>query len=46
MFYFGVKQNGGRNLPNSKFEFANTTSQQQSQLILNKNQAVQACVAG
>ncbi|OLQ91707.1 hypothetical protein BIY22_17280 [Vibrio panuliri] len=39
-----MKQNHGRNLPNSKYEFANTTSQQQSQLV-QKNQAVQARVA-
>ncbi|CAK6713033.1 hypothetical protein HORM4_170054 [Vibrio harveyi] len=36
----------GRNLPNSKYEFANTTSQQRSQLIHKRNQAVQARVAG
>jgi len=36
---------GGRKLPNSKIEFANTTSQQPSQLI-QENQAVQVSVAG
>ncbi|MEF1303999.1 hypothetical protein QTO17_19075, partial [Vibrio owensii] len=41
-----VDKTYGRNLPNSKYEFANTTSQQRSQLIHKWNQAVQARVAG